>query len=168
MKRMLFAAILLFLPFKAFAQEPPVQSPPLNVTLFFEENGALKGEAAKVPSATFVENNVKAVFDRLAEGSQTLGAVLPKTAKLETVLIGEDKTVYLSFNEAFLSDFPGGITQEILTASAICQTVFANFDFPAVQLLVKGKELKTLAGHVDMESPITRPQCGALAKYKRE
>ncbi|MBI5178942.1 MAG: GerMN domain-containing protein [Nitrospinae bacterium] len=164
----MFATIFLMFPCMAFAQEPPVQSPPLAVTLFFEENGDLKGETASLPSGTFVEDNVKAVFDRLAEGSQTLGAVLPKTAKLETVLIGEDKTVYLSFNEAFLADFPGGITQEILTASAICQTVFANFDFPAMQLLVKGKELKTLAGHVDVESPINRAQCGTLAKYKRE
>jgi spore germination protein GerM len=169
MRTAFFMAVCLLLPSFAVAQEPPPpQSPTLGIALFFEADGALKPETATIARDQFTENQIKAAFDLLAAGSKTLGPVLPPAAKVESVLIDGDKTAYLSFNESAAADHPGGITQEILTVGAICQTVLANFNLEGVRILVKGREMKTLAGHLDIESTITRAQCDRLMKYRRD
>jgi hypothetical protein len=80
--------------------------------------------------------------------------------------VDKQKTVYLDFNEDLAAKHPGGITMEVLAVASICKTVLSNFDLEAVRLLQKGKELKTIAGHLDVESKITRQKCEALAKFK--
>ena len=52
---------------------------------------------------------------------------------------------------------PGGSLTELLTVQAIVNAVTANL--PAVQrvqILVDGKEVDTIAGHVDIRQPLVR------------
>jgi spore germination protein GerM len=169
MKKMAVIALLVFLPVGAGAADlSTLQSSSMGVTLFFEMNGVLVQEVAKVPRDKMVENEMKSVIDLLAAGSAASGPVVPNKARLETVFLGSGRTAYLNFNENFVTDHPGGITQEILTVAGVCQTVFANFDVDGIRFLVKGSELKTIAGHVDIESVISRPQCDRLSQYRRE
>ena len=52
---------------------------------------------------------------------------------------------------------PGGSLTELLTVYAIVNAVTANLPaIQRVQLLVDGKEVDTIAGHVDVRRPLTR------------
>ena len=52
---------------------------------------------------------------------------------------------------------PGGSLDELLTVYTIVDALTANLPaVTAVQLLVDGKEVDTLAGHVDLSRPLPR------------
>lgn len=158
---------------------PPVTAPPpppasgpllMTVSLYFENAGLLVPEAAQIPLGELLENRVKEAVNRLIAGPATapLTATLPKTASLRRVFTGVDRNLYLDFEMNITAQHPGGITAEIISVASICKTVMANFNADSVTILVEGKEIKTLAGHLDIERPITRIGCEALAGYRRE
>lgn len=158
---------------------PPVTAPPpppasgpllMTVSLYFENAGLLAPETAQIPLGELLENRVKEAVNRLIAGPATapLTATLPKTASLRRVFTGVDRNLYLDFEMNITAQHPGGITAEIISVASICKTVMANFNADSVTILVEGKEIKTLAGHLDIERPITRIGCEALAGYRRE
>ena len=52
---------------------------------------------------------------------------------------------------------PGGTVNELLTVYTIVNALTANLPaVTAVQLLVDGKEVDTLAGHVDLRRPLAK------------
>lgn len=66
-----------------------------------------------------------------------------------------DETVKLNFNNALISHHPGGSSTELLTVHALINTLAANL--PHIRdmvLLVDGKPVETLRGHVDLRLPI--------------
>ncbi len=158
---------------------PPVSAPlpqttggPLlmTVSLYFENAGVLVPEAAQIPLGDLLENRVKDAVNRLITGpaEPPLAPTLPKEAVLRRVFTGVDRNLYLDFDMNLITRHPGGITAEILSVASICKTVMANFNADSVTILVEGKEIKTLAGHLDIERPITRLGCEALAGYRRD
>jgi hypothetical protein len=71
--------------------------------------------------------------------------------------------VFLTSNgEAFVDlsgelqrNHPGGTTNEILTIYALVSALTVNLPaITAVQILIDGKEVQTLAGHLDLRRPI--------------
>lgn len=142
----------------------------MTVSLYFENAGLLAPETAQIPLGDLLENRVKAAVDRLIAGpaAAPLIPTMPKTATLRRVFTGVDRSLYLDFDTNMAAGHPGGITAEILTVASICKTVMANFNADSVMILVEGKEIKTLAGHLDIERPITRAGCETLADYRRE
>jgi hypothetical protein len=55
------------------------------------------------------------------------------------------------------SAHPGGSTNELLTIYTIVDALTLNLPaITAVQLLVDGKEVDTLAGHVDLRRPLPK------------
>jgi hypothetical protein len=55
------------------------------------------------------------------------------------------------------SAHPGGTMNELLTVYTLVNAITANLpSVSAVQLLVDGKEVDTLAGHVDLRRPLAR------------
>lgn len=158
---------------------PPLTAPPqqttggpllMTVSLYFENAGQLVPETAQIPLGDLLENRVKEAVNRLIMGPAAgpLAATLPKNAALRRVFTGVDRNLYLDFDMNIAARHPGGITAEIIAVASICKTVMANFSADSVAILVEGKEIKTLAGHLDIERPITRAGCEALAAYRRE
>jgi len=63
----------------------------------------------------------------------------------------------VDFSPEFASAHPGGSTTELLTVYTIVNALTTNLPVvTSVQLLVNGKELDTLAGHVDLRRPLTQ------------
>ena len=53
------------------------------------------------------------------------------------------------------TNHPGGTTNEMLTVYALVNTLTSNLPaITGVQLLIDGKEIDTLAGHLDLRRPI--------------
>ena len=79
------------------------------------------------------------------------GKVEPESQVLEAVKTAVD------LSGDVVSAHPGGSLTELLTVYAIVNAVTANL--PAVQrvqLLVEGKEVDTIAGHVDVRRPLEK------------
>jgi len=160
--------MLLLMSATAFAQEAtPPQTRRLNVTIYYPgPNAMLTSAPTSVLLDNILEKEIKSVLELMLSQSYKYVEAIPKSTKIETVFIDGQKNVYLDFNEDISAKHPGGITLETASVGSICKTVFANFDVESIRFLQKGKELKTLAGHVDLESKMTRVQCDWLTKYR--
>ncbi|MBI3794180.1 MAG: GerMN domain-containing protein [Nitrospinae bacterium] len=173
MKRKCLVILLaLLLSSPALAQNAPAPPAPAQgkmITVFLaNQDGKLSGEPASIARDPILEKEIKSAVEAIFTGAPRPVEALPKTAKLNTVFLDGKKNVYLDFSEELINDHFGGITRDILSVSSICKTVFTNFDVEGIRILVKGKEISSIAGHVDLESKITHKKCDALAFYRKD
>jgi hypothetical protein len=64
---------------------------------------------------------------------------------------------YLDLSQEVVSNHPGGSSAEELTVFSFSQTLLANFPaIKTVNILVEGREVQTLAGHLDLTIPYGR------------
>lgn len=105
-----------------------------------------------------VEQGRQIVLAQLAATAEApLVAVIPVGATLRSFYISERGEAFVDVGPEIVSGHPGGTTAEQLTLYAIVNAVAANLPaVTTVQLLVEGKEVDTLAGHVDIRRPLRR------------
>ena len=64
---------------------------------------------------------------------------------------------FVDFSGELVSRHSGGSTDEILTVYTIVDALTANLPaVTSVQVLVDGKQIETLAGHVDLSRPLAK------------
>lgn len=167
MSRALVLLVLSLLPAAPLVVAPRAPADQRVITLFIPgPDGSLTTEVAGVRREAVLEKEIKSVLDMLSAEWERAAVAPPKSAKVQTVFIDAQKTVYLAYNEEISAKHPGGITMEIASAASICKTVLDNYDLDGVRFLQKGKELKTFAGHVDVGSRITRVKCDNMAAFR--
>ena len=147
------------------ADSPP---PPREVTVFFESGGFLKPEVREIQSNPFTESEIRSVVEELVSGSAVFTRTLPATAKLNRVFIDSGNIAYLDFGISLVKDHPGGVTSEIITVASLVRTILDNFEIKGVQILVEGAETESLAGHLDISSPITRMELDNLMRTGKD
>ena len=84
-----------------------------------------------------------------------LVAVVPSTVKVKSVDVKE-RIVYVNFSEEMVTQRFGGSSREILAVAAIVNTLTEFPEVDAVQILVDGKKVETLFGHMDITEPLGR------------
>ncbi len=97
----------------------------------------------------------KAVINALIKGpeSKDLFPTVPDGTQLKVLYLHND-IAYVDFSEELITKHIGGSSAEIHTIFSIVNTL--TFNFPKikyVQILVEGKEIETLAGHIDTTMP---------------
>jgi len=83
--------------------------------------------------------------------------VIPTGTTLRAFYVTAQGDAFVDLSPEVVSGHPGGSLNELLTVYALVNAVTANL--PAakrVQILVDGKEVDTLAGHVDLRRPLVR------------
>ncbi len=93
---------------------------------------------------------------KLAPAPPLLAAV-PAGATLRSFYVSDAGEAFVDLGPEIVGAHPGGSTAELLTVFAIVNAVATNL--PAVsrvQILVDGREVDTLAGHVDVRRPLRR------------
>lgn len=95
----------------------------------------------------------------------TLTPRAPQTSAIPsgTTLLGLYATdtgeVYVDLGGEVTRAHPGGTLRELLTVYSVVHTVLdAMPSATAVQILIDGREVETLAGHVDLRSPLPRAE----------
>jgi hypothetical protein len=84
----------------------------------------------------------------------TLSAVPPGT-RLRSLFVGEHGDAYVNLSREFSSSHEGGSLNELLTVYTIVDALTVNLPaVTSVQVLVEGKEVDTLAGHIDLRRPL--------------
>lgn len=82
-----------------------------------------------------------------------LSSPVPKGTRL---LSSEKKgdIAYLNFSKEIKDNFPGGSTNEMLVVYGIVNTACSIEGVKRVQILIEGKKIDTLGGHLEISEPL--------------
>lgn len=103
------------------------------------------------------EDKYTTVMKQLIAGTNEKGAVsiIPKGTKLRSVKV-EKNIAYVDFSKELVKKFNGGSAGELMLVGAIVNTLTEFPEIKAVQILVEGKEVDTITGHMDTSEPFKR------------
>ncbi len=162
---LLAASLLLVWPhWRAPAPAPPRPTAPavevrtIKATLYFvaEDGAALVPVDHDVPFGEGAAEQAKRIIEsQVSEppaGRRT--AIPPGTALRALFLLGNGQA-YVDLTREVATAHPGGSLNEILTVYTIVEALTMNLPaITSVHLLVDGREVDTLAGHVDLRRPL--------------
>ena len=86
-----------------------------------------------------------------------LVGVMPAGTKIRNLTIKEH-IAYVDFNDNLIKRNGGGSASEILLVGAIVNTLTQFPDIQQVQILVNGKKIETISGHMDTSEPLSRSE----------
>jgi spore germination protein GerM len=142
------------------AAGPAAPGRTIKAQLFFvaDDGVTLAAVERDVPFGESTVEQAKAIIGaQIAPVTEPLVSAIPSGTALRALFITRDGEAYVDLSRELVSAHPGGSTNELLTIRAIVETLTANLPaITAVQLLVDGREVDTLAGHVDLRRPFTR------------
>jgi hypothetical protein len=102
-----------------------------------------------------VEQARRIVEAQLAAPPEAMASAIPEGTKLRTVFFTKNGEMYVDLSAELRQNHPGGTTNEILTVYSIVSALTSNLPaISSVQILIDGKEVDTLAGHLDLRRPI--------------
>lgn len=84
-----------------------------------------------------------------------LTKIFPAHAKLRSVTL-DGNTAIVDFSGDITKGFSGGSTGEELLINSVVDTLTEFPEINQVKFLIDGKEVETLAGHMDLSLPLTR------------
>ena len=144
----------------AAAPSPVItETPHIAVTLFYATDGgdALIPVRREVPLAEgLVAQGRQIVASQLQPAPAPYVSAIPPGTTLRAFYVTDKGDAFVDLSGVSKSH-PGGSRAELLTVQALVNAVTANL--PAVQrvqILIDGKEVDTIAGHVDIRRPLTR------------
>ena len=138
---------------------PPNETPHIAATLFYAtaEGDALLPVQREVPLAEGLVAQGRAILTaQFAPPPAPYISAIPPGTMLRAFYVTEKGDAFVDVS-GISTAHPGGSLTEMLTVHAIVNAVTANL--PAVQrvqILVDGKEVDTIAGHVDIRQPLSR------------
>lgn len=123
---------------------------------------ATKDALYLVPETVTIDkpaNPAQSAMELLMAGpkNKDLLPVISPVAKLISIKV-KDKVAYVNFSEKLKKENPGGSTNEILTIGAIVNTLTEFPEIKKVQILIEGKVVQTLSGHLDISEPLSRSE----------
>lgn len=84
-------------------------------------------------------------------------SAIPAGVKVRSLFLGAHGEAYVDLSPEIMKGHHGGSLDEALAVFAIVNAVTSNLpDVRSVQILVDGKEVDSLAGHIDLREPINR------------
>ena len=84
-------------------------------------------------------------------------SVVPSGTKVRNISI-KDNIAYVDFNDKLIKNNTGGSASEILLVAAIVNTLTEFHNIEKVQILVEGKKIDTISGHMDIGEPLSRSE----------
>ncbi|HNU72287.1 MAG TPA: GerMN domain-containing protein [Thermodesulfobacteriota bacterium] len=135
-----------------------IQLKSASVTLFFSDpdSGLLIREKRSIVwNPADLKSQVRAILYDLQKGSkQNLLNPMPALAQVRDISFQGDMAV-LDFSRELRDHHPGGSLAEMHTIYAIVNSVTLNIaSVKKVQILIEGKTVETLKGHIDCRSPL--------------
>ena len=115
-----------------------------------EERDVLFGETTADQARRIVEAQLEVPTPPLA-------TAIPDGTTLKSLFISQKGEAYVDLSAQVSKNHPGGSLDEILTVYTIVDVLTDNMPaITAVQILIDGHEVDTLAGHVDLRRPLRK------------
>ena len=140
-------------------QQPPASAgETMQITVYYSTKDAMH----LVPEVRTIPKNdhpaQSAIEQLLADPTNpALVRTLPEGVKLRGVTV-KDHVAYVDFNDKLVKGVRLGSAGEILAVGAIVNTLTEFTDVYKVQILVDGKKIDTLYGHLDTSEPLSRAE----------
>ena len=94
---------------------------------------------------------------QIAPVTAPLVSAVPPGTTIRALFMTEEGDAYVDLSREVATSHTGGTLDEILTIYTIVNALTANLPaVTTVQLLVEGKEMDTLSGHVDLRRPLAK------------
>jgi hypothetical protein len=139
---------------------PPVETAHITATLYYgsSDGRALVPVRRDVPAAAGVVEQGRQILNvQFQDAPQPYLQVVPKGTKLRAFYATERGDAFVDLSGDVVSAHPGGSLTEMLTIYAIVNAITTNLPaLQRVQILVEGKEVDTIAGHIDVRRPLER------------
>ena len=104
-----------------------------------------------------IQQATEIITAQIAPAPEGLVSAVPVGTSLRALFLDDQSRAYVDLSEPVSSAHSGGTLDEILTVYTIVDALTSNLPaIKAVQILVDGKEVDTLAGHVDLRQPLAR------------
>jgi len=142
------------------ASAPAAAEPKIKATLFYisEDGLSLPGVQRDVPFGDpIVEQARRIVEAQLAPAPAPYISAIPAGTTLRALYLGDRGDAFVDLSNEVRTGHSGGSLDELFTTYAIVNALTVNLPaITRVQLLVDGKEVDTLAGHVDLRRPLQK------------
>lgn len=142
------------------APQPTGPERKINVTLFFvsEDGLALVGAQREVPFGEPVAEQARRIVEaQLGAAPGRLASAIPEGTTLNALFVGARGDAFVDLSGNATAKHPGGALDELFTVYAIINALTVNLPaITQVQILIDGKEVDTLAGHVDLRHPLQK------------
>ena len=133
-------------------------TPPSTALLFYidEEGTALVSRPVPVPAAETPLVRARHIVERQLEPPRPpLFSPFPEGTALRTIYLTPDGDAFVDLSRHAAEGSPGGSLDELFTVYALVNALALNVDaVDAVQILLEGREVDTLTGHVDLRRPL--------------
>jgi hypothetical protein len=130
----------------------------IRARLFYvdEQGTGLTGVEQEVLYGEGTEAQARRIIEaQIAPAPEPHASVIPEGTRLRTVFFTKSGEMYVDLSADVQANHPGGTTSETLTVYALVSALTSNLPaVTSVQILVEGKEVDTLAGHLDLRRPI--------------
>jgi spore germination protein GerM len=111
----------------------------------------------EVPFAAATAEQARAIVEAQLAPAPPLVSAIPAETRLHDVFITERGDAFVDLSGEISSRHSGGTLDEIFTVYTIVNALTVNLPaIKRVQILVDGKEVDTLAGHVDLRHPLAK------------
>lgn len=143
--------------------DPAVEpaGPRIKATLYFvaEDGQRLVGVESEVPLAEGAVAQARAIVDALLSTTPPapLSPSVPPGTTLRGIYVSSRNEMFVDLDSTVRAKHPGGSMQELLTVYGLVNTILVNLPtVTEVQILIDGREVDTLAGHVDLRGPLRK------------
>jgi len=133
--------------------------PRIKATLFFasEDGRGLVGVEQEVPLAEGAVAQARALIEAQLSTAPPapLVSTIPEGTTLRGLFVSSRNEAFVDLDATVRDRHPGGSMNELLTVYTIVNAITTNLpDVQTVQVLINGREVDTLAGHVDLRRPL--------------
>lgn len=142
------------------AAAPDSQNAVLQEKMTITVYNATKDAKYLVAESRVVAKNdhpAQSAIELLIAGTKNIDlvSVIPVGTKLRHLSV-KDHIAYVDFNDKLVKNNTGGSASEILLVAAIVNTLTEFHNIQQVQIMVEGKKIDTISGHVDTSEPLSR------------
>ena len=127
-------------------------------TMFYvTENGlGLVRREIDVPGDAGTLARARAVVEQqLAEAPDPLLSPFPEGTRLRAIYLSDDGDLFVDLSGEVSTGHSGGSLDELFTVYTLVNALTTSVpEVAAVQILVDGREVDTLAGHIDLRQPL--------------
>jgi germination protein M len=135
-------------------------APRIKARLYYLSDDGLRLKTAEreVPLGADPAAQAKSIVEaQIAQAPAGLVSAIPDGTSLKQVFISDKNVIYVDLSSDIVKNHPGGSLDEILTVYTLVDAITDNLPaIAAVQILIDGHEVDTLAGHVDLRRPLTK------------
>ena len=144
----------------AAAPATPGAERKITATLYFvsEDGLSLVGVQREVPFAQSVEEQARRILEaQLQSAPAPLASAIPQGTSLRSLYFSDRGHAFVDLSADARTRHTGGALDELFTIYAVVNALTVNLPaITRVQILIEGREVDTLAGHVDLRHPLQK------------